>query len=63
MTELSIILPTYNEKDNIIILVNKIIKLLKNYKKKEIIIVDDSSPDNTYGLVKNKFRTKKNCTF
>ena len=59
MTELSIILPTYNEKDNIIILVNKIIKLLKNYKKKEIIIVDDSSPDNTYGLVKNKFRGKK----
>ena len=59
MTELSIILPTYNEKDNIIILVNKIIKLLKNYKKKEIIIVDDSSPDNTYGLVKNKFRAKK----
>ena len=59
MTELSIILPTYNEKDNIIILVNKIIKLLKNYKKKEIIIVDDSSPDNTYGLVKDKFRAKK----
>ena len=32
MTELSIILPTYNEKDNIIILINKIIKITKNYK-------------------------------
>ena len=59
MTELSIILPTYNEKDNIILLVNKIIRLLKNYKKKEIIIVDDSSPDNTYSLVKKKFEMQK----
>ena len=59
MTTLSIILPTYNEKDNIIILVNRIIKLLNNYPSKEIIIVDDSSPDNTYSLVKNKFKKKK----
>ena len=59
MTTLSIILPTYNEKDNIIILVNRIIKLLNNYPSKEIIIVDDSSSDNTYSIVKNKFRKKK----
>ena len=59
MTTLSIILPTYNEKDNIVILVNRIIKLLNNYPSKEIIIVDDSSPDNTYSLVKNKFKKKK----
>ena len=59
MTELSIILPTYNEKKNILILVNKIIKLLKNYPKKEIIIVDDSSPDNTYSIVKKKFKKNK----
>ena len=59
MTELSIVLPTYNEKDNIIILVNKIIKFLKNYKKKEIIVVDDSSPDNTYAVAKKKFKSKK----
>ena len=54
MKKLSIILPTYNEKNNIIILVSKIIKILKNYQKKEIIIVDDLSPDNTYSLVKKK---------
>ena len=59
MKKLSIILPTYNEKSNIIILVNKIIKILKNYQKKEIIIVDDLSPDNTYSLVKKKFKKKK----
>ena len=59
MTNLSIILPTYNEKGNIIILVNKIIKILKNYKKKEIIIVDDSSPDSTYNIAKKKFSKKK----
>ena len=59
MTTLSIILPTYNEKDNVIILVNRIIKLLNNFPSKEIIIVDDSSSDKTYSLVKNKFKNKK----
>ena len=59
MTELSLILPTYNEKDNIIILINKIIKITKNYKYKEIIIVDDLSPDNTYSIAKHKFKNKK----
>ena len=56
MFEISVILPTYNEKDNIVILVKKISKILKNYKKKEIIVVDDSSPDNTYNIVKKKFK-------
>ena len=54
MNKISIILPTYNEKDNIIILVNRISKILKNYKNKEIIIVDDSSSDNTFGVAKKK---------
>ena len=59
MIELSVILPTYNEKNNIILLVNKIIKVLNKYHKKEIIIVDDSSPDNTYKVAKDKFKKKK----
>ena len=56
---ISVILPTYNEKDNIVILVNKIIKNLNKYSKKEIIIVDDSSPDGTYLEAKKKFKNKK----
>ena len=49
--EVSIILPTYNEKNNIFLLVNSIKKNLKKYNH-EIIIVDDNSPDNTGNLYK-----------
>jgi len=45
---LSIIIPTYNERDNIEILIPKIDTVLKNIKiPYEIVIVDDNSPDGT----------------
>jgi len=56
---ISVILPTYNEKNNIVKLVNKIIKQLKKYSKKEIIIVDDSSPDGTFLVAKKNFKKQK----
>lgn len=43
---LSIVLPTYNEKDNIKILIPQIEKTFKHINH-EIIVVDDSSPDGT----------------
>ncbi len=43
---LSIILPTYNEKDNIKILIPQIEETFKHINL-EIIVVDDSSPDGT----------------
>lgn len=46
--KISIILPTYNEKDNIVNLIKKIDKeFSKGSIKTEIIVVDDSSPDGT----------------
>ena len=46
--DLSIIVPTYNERENIRELINKIFLKLKNSKiKGELIIVDDNSPDGT----------------
>jgi len=47
--EVSIILPTYNEKENIKILIPKIENelFLANKIKGEIIVVDDNSPDGT----------------
>ena len=47
----SLILPTYNEKDNIIPLIEEINNELKDYQY-EIIIVDDNSPDGTQQVVK-----------
>ena len=44
--DISIIIPTYNEKDNIEILLGRIHENLKNFHY-EVIIVDDDSPDRT----------------
>lgn len=52
--EVSVILPCYNEKTNILPLVKAIHNELKNYKSytHEIIIVDDNSIDKTYTYIK-----------
>jgi dolichol-phosphate mannosyltransferase len=53
---LSIILPTYNEKDSIVLLVDEILSILgKENIDHEIIIVDDNSPDGTYDHLLQSF--------
>ena len=49
--ELSLIVPTYNERENIVPLVERIHKSLYNYSY-ELIVVDDNSPDHTSELAK-----------
>ena len=56
MTKVSVILPTYNESGNIIDLVNAIIQQIPRDYDYEIIVVDDNSPDNTHGLVRETFQ-------
>ena len=46
----SIVLPTYNEKDNIANLINEINNYTKN---SEIILVDDDSPDLTWKIAQD----------
>ena len=47
----SIILPTYNESENLPILIEKIKNVLSAYQGEfEIIVIDDNSPDKTYTL-------------
>jgi dolichol-phosphate mannosyltransferase len=46
---LAVIIPTYNEKDNIIALISKINEVINC----DIIIIDDNSPDGTADAVRN----------
>jgi dolichol-phosphate mannosyltransferase len=53
---ISLIIPTYNEKENIKELVERIFKVSKRLNI-EVIIVDDNSPDGTAEII--KFLSKK----
>jgi dolichol-phosphate mannosyltransferase len=50
MSDSLIIIPTYNEKENIEKIILKVFSLEKSY---HILIVDDGSPDGTSDIVKN----------
>lgn len=50
----NVILPTFNESGNILIIIKMLEEVFNNMKKKYIlIIVDDNSPDNTSNIVKS----------
>lgn len=49
LTDVSIVIPSFNEEDNVVILYNKISSVMKRIGKSyEIIFVDDGSADQTY---------------
>jgi dolichol-phosphate mannosyltransferase len=56
--KVSIILPTYNEKDNIVPLIQTILNNIGN--ESEIIVVDDNSPDGTWKEVETLAESRKN---
>ncbi len=57
--KVSIILPTYNERDNIIDLIELIERHMQPERfDYEILVVDDSSPDGTGQVVREHFKDK-----
>ncbi len=53
--QISIVLPTYNEADNIEPLIDRTLQTLGNYPGGvEVLVVDDNSPDGTWRLVAQK---------
>lgn len=57
MKQIGICLPSYNESENIVQLINKILETGNNII---ICVVDDNSPDNTYDLINQKFSNNEN---
>ena len=51
MNNFSIIIPVYNESKNIDLLVKEIYENLTEYKHFELIIINDSSTDNTEDIL------------
>jgi len=49
MVKVSVVLPTYNEADNIIPLIREILSYIP--RESEILVVDDDSPDRTWEAV------------
>lgn len=51
--EISVIVPVYNEEENLPILVPQIVEALKTLDKKfEVVLVDDGSIDTSYDVIK-----------
>ena len=56
---LSIIIPVFNEEDQIKITLNKLLKIKKIIKDFEIILINDFSTDKTENIIKNYIINKK----
>jgi len=56
----SVILPTYNESQNIIDILKKIQEIIPKNISAQAIVVDDNSPDGTGKLVEDYLKTVKN---
>jgi len=64
MQKAVVILPTFNERDNIAQLIDKIqeqFKRIKNYSM-HILVVDDNSPDGTQTLVRRQIKKYSNVS-
>ena len=60
MSDSLVIIPTYNEKENIKAIIEAV---FKQKKKFHILVVDDNSPDGTATIVESLISRYKNCLF
>ncbi len=56
---LSLIIPAYNEQDQISSTIKSLVKFKKKINNLEVVIIDDQSTDDTYKIVKKISKNKK----
>lgn len=52
MKKISVVIPTFNEAENVPLLIPEIIKNIPKKYNYEVIFVDDNSPDGTFSVIK-----------
>jgi len=57
MSDSIVLIPTYNEKENIAKMIDKVFSLKKEF---HVLIIDDNSPDGTSAIVKSKLENYPN---
>ena len=62
MKKIVILIPTYNERDLIIDLLNEILVIKKKNIKIDVFVIDDNSPDGTGEIVESHFKETKRVT-
>ena len=60
MSKILVIIPTYNEADNILKIIPEVLKNSSGDRDYNILVVDDNSPDGPAGLVENLNNEKVN---
>jgi len=60
MSDALVIIPTYNEKENIELIINAVFEQEKNF---HVLVVDDNSPDGTASIVRSLMEQYPNSLF
>ena len=60
MPDSIVIIPTYNEKENIARIIQKVLSLEGDF---DILIIDDNSPDGTASIIKELIEKNRNRLF
>ena len=60
MSKNVVVIPTFNEKENIALIIEAVLSLPKKF---DVLIVDDNSPDGTAEIVKNAISNFNNRLF
>ena len=60
--KISVIIPMYNEEDNVLRTLVEVNYVMKNYADYEILVVDDGSTDATYKLAEEFSSDNSPCS-